>query len=430
MRCRVPGLPRTAAAGTSHQRSRGTPASAQLAINCRRPARQRPTTHAATLWQWCCPQIGRAAPNLLAPGGRFTRRMLTGRAARAQYSARTRERRGERANWPPLTQPTVCVAWPSSAARRTQKAEKDAALRGVRARAGDDHRPRRIRRPRGHSVRCRAAVRRAVTRKITTHPSPAFVTLRLVTTVSPHSILSSPLGTSGPWRPQFSVSGARSWRDRSGGVMIVTKIACRHVHQRRDRTVNGLERRRAPLKIESQPSIDKELASIKRKKSGAAVVSSDDSSSTLRQRLYVSKIESAEESLRMMRACKSARPMCAPASPCQPRGRGGTFPRYSATAPSPFVACRVCFTRRSKRIPRTQRRGGRCGWTNKKKTLERVWAVLRARVQKCISFLTWTSTTAMRAAAVWAFCAEVVVVRPHLISKVGLRLPCCSHKAY
>ena len=129
----------------------------------------------------------------------------------------------------------------------------------------------------------------------------------------------------------------------------------------------------------------------------------------------------------MMRACKSARPMCAPASPCQPRGRGGTFPRYSATAPSPFVACRVCFTRRSKRIPRTQRRGGRCGWTNKKKTLERVWAALRARVQKCISFLPWTSTTAMRAAAVWAFCAEVVVVRPHLISKVGLRLPCCSH---
>ena len=78
-------------------------------------------------------------------------------------------------------------------------------------------------------IRCAvgAAVRRAVTRKITTHPSPAFVTLRLVTTVSPHSILSSPLGTSGPWRPQFSVSGARSWRDRSGGVMIVTEIACR-----------------------------------------------------------------------------------------------------------------------------------------------------------------------------------------------------------
>jgi hypothetical protein len=41
-------------------------------------------------------------------------------------------------------------------------------------------------------IRCAvgAAVRRAVTRKTTTHPSPAFVTLRLVTTVSPHSILS------------------------------------------------------------------------------------------------------------------------------------------------------------------------------------------------------------------------------------------------
>jgi len=154
MRCRVPGLPRTAAAGTSHQRSRGTPASAQLAINCRRPARQRPTT-LRLCGSGAGPQIGRAAPNLHAPGGRFTRRMLTGRAARAQYSARTRERRGERANWPPLTRPTVCVAWPSSAARRTQKAEKDAALRGVRARAGDGHRPRGIRRPRGHSVRCR-----------------------------------------------------------------------------------------------------------------------------------------------------------------------------------------------------------------------------------------------------------------------------------
>ena len=40
-------------------------------------------------------------------------------------------------------------------------------------------------------IRCAvgAAVRRAVTRKITTHPSPAFATLRLVTTASPHSIL-------------------------------------------------------------------------------------------------------------------------------------------------------------------------------------------------------------------------------------------------
>ena len=32
--CRVPGPPRTAAAGALHQRPRGTPASAQLAINC------------------------------------------------------------------------------------------------------------------------------------------------------------------------------------------------------------------------------------------------------------------------------------------------------------------------------------------------------------------------------------------------------------
>jgi hypothetical protein len=42
-----------------------------------------------------------------APGGRFPRRLLTGRAARPRHSARTRERRGVRANWPPLTRPTV-----------------------------------------------------------------------------------------------------------------------------------------------------------------------------------------------------------------------------------------------------------------------------------------------------------------------------------
>jgi len=61
-----------------------------------------------------------------------------------------------------------CAAWPSSGARRTQKAERIAAPRGVRARAGDGHRPRGIGRSRAHSVRCRAAVRRAATRKITT----------------------------------------------------------------------------------------------------------------------------------------------------------------------------------------------------------------------------------------------------------------------
>ena len=62
MHGRAPGPPRTAAAGASHQRPRGTPASAQLATNCRRPARQRPTT--PPLCGQCCCCIGRAAPDL------------------------------------------------------------------------------------------------------------------------------------------------------------------------------------------------------------------------------------------------------------------------------------------------------------------------------------------------------------------------------
>jgi len=48
--------PRTAAAGGSPRRPRGAPASAQLAVHCRRPARLR--DHAAALWQLCC-RIGR-----------------------------------------------------------------------------------------------------------------------------------------------------------------------------------------------------------------------------------------------------------------------------------------------------------------------------------------------------------------------------------
>ena len=42
-----------------------------------------------------------------APGGRFRRPVLGGRGPRARHSARTRERRSERANWPVLTRPTV-----------------------------------------------------------------------------------------------------------------------------------------------------------------------------------------------------------------------------------------------------------------------------------------------------------------------------------
>jgi hypothetical protein len=72
---------------------------------------------------------------------------------------------------------------------------------------------RRIRRPRGHSVRCRAAVRRAVTRKIATPPSPAFVTLSLVTTVSPHPpILYSPSAASDPFcKPRYSTPAFGEW---------------------------------------------------------------------------------------------------------------------------------------------------------------------------------------------------------------------------
>ena len=50
-----------------------------------------------------------------------------------------------------------CAAWPSSRARRTQKAEKIAAPRGVRARAGEGRCPRAVRRSRDDPVCCTAA---------------------------------------------------------------------------------------------------------------------------------------------------------------------------------------------------------------------------------------------------------------------------------
>jgi hypothetical protein len=213
MRCRVPGLPRTAAAGTSHQRSRGTPASAQLAINYRRPARQRPTTLRAcdsvAVWCWAT-NWARGAQSPRTWWAIYAADAHRPRGTGSVFSTNSRatRRAGELAAADPANR--VRGLWPSSAARRTQKAEKDAALRGVRARAGDGHRPRGIRRPRGHSVRCRrgCATRRD---KENHHSSVTRVRHhRLVTTVSPQSILSSPSGASGPWRPQSSVSGARS----------------------------------------------------------------------------------------------------------------------------------------------------------------------------------------------------------------------------
>ena len=77
----------------------------------------------------------------------------------------------------------------------------------VRARAGDGHIAHGAfggREGIRCAVACRARLCDAPCDKENHHSSLlAFVTLRLVTTVSPHSILSSPSGASGPWRPQF-----------------------------------------------------------------------------------------------------------------------------------------------------------------------------------------------------------------------------------
>ena len=81
-------------------------AGARARSECDRPLRR---GHRRWPRSSCLAAGGKAARGAQsAPGGgRFPRRLLTGRAARARYSARTRERRGVRANWPPLTRPTV-----------------------------------------------------------------------------------------------------------------------------------------------------------------------------------------------------------------------------------------------------------------------------------------------------------------------------------
>ena len=154
LHCRAPGPPRTAAAGASHQRPRGTPP-------CQRPARHQlplasapAADHAATLWQWCCP-IGRAAADLHLVGDSHARSVPAARhGLEIGHKLASGAASGRIGRCPP-GQP--CAAWPSSRARRTQKAEKIAAPRGVRARAGEGRCPRAVRRSRDDPVRCTAA---------------------------------------------------------------------------------------------------------------------------------------------------------------------------------------------------------------------------------------------------------------------------------
>ena len=100
--------------GGLRQRSGGMPARVLVPIAAVRSGGAIGVGRTAAAWQ----ADGEATCGAQsAPGGRFPRRLLTGRAAWARYSARTRERRGERANWPPLTRPTVrglAVVWSST----------------------------------------------------------------------------------------------------------------------------------------------------------------------------------------------------------------------------------------------------------------------------------------------------------------------------
>ena len=93
------------ATGSLRQRPGGTPARVLVPSAAVRSGGAIGVGRAAAAWQQAAKQ--HAAPNLRLVVDTFPRRLLTGRAARARYSARTRERRGVRANWPPLTRPTV-----------------------------------------------------------------------------------------------------------------------------------------------------------------------------------------------------------------------------------------------------------------------------------------------------------------------------------
>jgi len=116
------------------------------------------------------------------------------------------------------------------------------------------------------------------------------------------------------------------WRERFYGNCI----SCTSSR----RTVNALERRHASLKIESQLSIDEELASIERMEySGRRLMAARARAPAA----HLHTIESAEESVRMMRACQSARPMLLLLRDSQ-GGTGEPSPA-SASSPSLFAAC-------------------------------------------------------------------------------------------
>jgi len=127
------------------------------------------------------------------------------------------------------------------------------------------------------------------------------------------------------------------WRERFYGNCI----SC----TRSRRTVNALERRHASLKIESQLSIDEELASIERMKySGRRLMAARARAPAA----HLHTIESAEESVRMMRACQSARPMLLLLRDSQ-GGTGEPSPA-SASSPSLFAACASLAGARGSRV--------------------------------------------------------------------------------
>ena len=154
-------------------------------------------------------------------------------------------------------------------------------------------------------------------------------------------------GTPAPLLVALAVAGvgARSllavrwlpWRERFYGNCI----SC----TRSRRTVNALERRHASLKIESQLSIDEELASIERMEySGRRLMAARARAPAA----HLHTIESAEESLRMMRACQSARPMLLLLRDSQ-GGTGEPSPA-SASSPSLFAACASLAGARGSRV--------------------------------------------------------------------------------
>jgi hypothetical protein len=185
MHCRAPAprrAPRQPAPRTSGRAAR-LPAPSSPSIAAGQRASGRP--HAATLWQWCCLNWARGAQSALVGDSDHAADAHRPRGMGSVFGTNSRatRRAGE-----------LAAADPANRARL-----------GRRRELGERRRPKRLpgRAAFGHvpetaithgalggreGIRCavyRAAVRRAATRKITTLSSPAFVTLRLVTSVSP-----------------------------------------------------------------------------------------------------------------------------------------------------------------------------------------------------------------------------------------------------